>query len=769
MATKKFTQFSTATPLTTGDYIVGYKEDGSEELKATVKQIIDLVQDSDNQTLLFDQNSKNLSITSGNTVSLSSFTANTDFDSYKTNVASATATLLPTTIYQEASGFWQAASTATSQASANTILAGGNTRGAITTIGTNDAFNFRLETNNTTRINILSSGFVGIGTANNDSRVTERLTVDGNINLRETGTETRFIEIGTGRTGNGNSYVDLIGDAVHLDFGTRILREDTGPNANSYIRHRGTGNLILDVMNTGSLKFFTASAERGTIDSVGNFSFGNVLPNERLTVSGNISATGVVYAQEGNSTQWNLASNTAINYTHANFLPLTGGIISGETRINNNLTVWGNISATGTTTFANTVFSTTSALSVVHIGSGPAIWVGNNGDGDIASFYDIDSDVEVLHVGGNTGSFPNVGVKTSTPNKDFTVNGEISASNTIYDNVGNSTQWNQAYTTVQSNSAFWEESAEILPTVTNYLSTNNVLISSLEVNAFSTFKNKLLVSGQVIGGALPEGFSDINPFVGIQLYSQFGSSEAEHNGNILMNRSSNSGAISNNIRFQKSRGNLTDPLTIQNNDRLGGITFTGYLSSASTSFTRNTYTAADINVFVDKTPSVALSSVPGRLSFSTTTSGNTIPTERLVINSDGLVGIGTINPNSTLTVVGTVSTSQHGDSTQWNQAYNVTTAYQSASSSFTTNTDFDSYKTNVASATATLLPLAGGTLTGNLTVNGTVSASSTIFSAGRRAVTTNTTTVPGTSAVTSILAVSALPVVQETGVLYIVI
>jgi hypothetical protein len=122
-----------------------------------------------------------------------------------------------------------------------------------------------------------------------------------------------------------------------------------------------------------------------------------------------------------------------------------------------------------------------------------------------------------------------------------------------------------------------------------------------------------------------------------------------------------------------------------------------------------------------------------------------------------------------LTVVGTVSTSQHGDSTQWNQAYNVTTAYQSASSSFTTNTDFDSYKTNVASATATLLPLAGGTLTGNLTVNGTVSASSTIFSAGRRAVTTNTTTVPGTSAVTSILAVSALPVVQETGVLYIVI
>jgi hypothetical protein len=67
------------------------------------------------------------------------------------------------------------------------------------------------------------------------------------------------------------------------------------------------------------------------------------------------------------------------------------------------------------------------------------------------------------------------------------------------------------------------------------------------------------------------------------------------------------------------------------------------------------------------------------------------------------------------------------------------------------------------------LPVVGGTLAGNLTVNGTVSASSTIFSADRQVVTTNTTTVAGTSAVTSIIAVSVLPDPQETGVLYIVI
>jgi hypothetical protein len=173
---------------------------------------------------------------------------------------------------------------------------------------------------------------------------------------------------------------------------------------------------------------------------------------------------------------------------------------------------------------------------------------------------------------------------------------------------------------------------------------------------------------------------------------------------------------------------------------------------------------------------------------------------RINILSSGEVGIGIVNPNNVplgfpLTVNGTINSITDGDSAQWKQGYDIGTAYSSVSSSFATNTllqstsalltpltltntltsqlvldtDFDSYKTNVASATATLLPLAGGTLTGNLTVNGTVSASSTIFSADKQVVTTNTTTVPGTSAITSILAVSALPIPQETGVLYIVI
>jgi hypothetical protein len=161
------------------------------------------------------------------------------------------------------------------------------------------------------------------------------------------------------------------------------------------------------------------------------------------------------------------------NYVNSNFLNLTGGTISGATRINNNLTVFGNLTATGTTTFANTIFSVTSALSVVHVGSGPALWVGNNGTGDIASFYDIDQNIEVLHVGGNNGSFPNVGVKTSTPNVDFTVNGQISSNNTIWSANGNSNNWNSAFTSWRAASA------------TSIVSFNDTRFSKLSSQAYT--------------------------------------------------------------------------------------------------------------------------------------------------------------------------------------------------------------------------------------------------------------------------------------------
>ena len=273
-------------------------------------------------------------------------------------------------------------------------------------------------------------------------------------------------------------------------------------------------------------------------------------------LSGNWNSTYTTVSE--NSAEW-----ATYDYVYSNYLNLTGGSINGSLTINGNLTALGN------SYFVDTIFTTTSALSVVNVGVGPALYVFQAaGPYDIASFYDGDG-VEVLHVGnaqpggggfvginesypgaaltvngnisgngnisvvsmqasnnvgigiyppgyfnldvsgsgngtiGNSygnlglgssgdisiypnnnlllGPIGNVGVGTTTPSVKLTVNGAISSNGTITTDGGNSNNWNSTYTTVNAYSASWEETIDIIPTVTNYLSTNNVFLSSAKV------------------------------------------------------------------------------------------------------------------------------------------------------------------------------------------------------------------------------------------------------------------------------------------------
>lgn len=202
------------------------------------------------------------------------------------------------------------------------------------------------------------------------------------------------------------------------------------------------------------------------------------------------------------------------------YFPLTGGTIGGNTKVQGNLTVYGDLSSTGNSYFANTIYSTTSALSVINVGNtGPALYVANNGSGDLASFYDLDTNTEVFHIAGANGSFPNVGVKTSTPNKDLTVNGEISAYGSIwtsgdfisggkeifsviypdinkglsvYSNVNsNSANLDSVYTSVNVNSANWDS---VYSNVNTY--------SATYVTSNYVDNNFLSLSGGIIDGSL---------------------------------------------------------------------------------------------------------------------------------------------------------------------------------------------------------------------------------------------------------------------------
>ena len=96
------------------------------------------------------------------------------------------------------------------------------------------------------------------------------------------------------------------------------------------------------------------------------------------------------------------------------------------------------------------------------------------------------------------------------------------------------------------------------------------------------------------------------------------------------------------LGFAKSRGTTTGAVTVvQSGDAIGTLTFQGADGT-------NYVEAARINAIVDGTPGA--DDMPGRLQFSTTADGTASPTVRMVIMSDGNVGIGTVSPAAHLHV-----------------------------------------------------------------------------------------------------------------------
>ena len=152
------------------------------------------------------------------------------------------------------------------------------------------------------------------------------------------------------------------------------------------------------------------------------------LPLSGGTLTGGLSApslSGVYYGDGSRLTGVVASGGTATDSTK---LPLSGGTING------NLLVNGGLTALSGATFINTTFQDTTALRIFNSGIGPALYVEQaSGSGDIAKFYDADG-IEVLHVGNalNPESAGVIGIKTSTPNKTLTINGEVSAASGVW-------------------------------------------------------------------------------------------------------------------------------------------------------------------------------------------------------------------------------------------------------------------------------------------------------------------------------------------------
>jgi hypothetical protein len=222
--------------------------------------------------------------------------------------------------------------------------------------------------------------------------------------------------------------------------------------------------------------------------------------------------------------QQNSGNWLTIQTADSRYLRLTGGTIEGDLLVRGGVFATGGLSAVSAQYFITTLTSITS-LSVQSLGYEPALFVGaGGGNFYIATFKDVDNNVEVLRINDATGGRGKIGINNPTPNTELTVNGTISTNNPIYTGIYNSDQfgstyvstrttsanWDTVYSTVRSLSDSWEESAEILPTVTNYLSTNNVLIKNLTVTTGLSVKGGL--SADAIYGVYQNNI--IDAFVG---------------------------------------------------------------------------------------------------------------------------------------------------------------------------------------------------------------------------------------------------------------
>ena len=110
------------------------------------------------------------------------------------------------------------------------------------------------------------------------------------------------IEIGSGRTGDGASFVDLIGDSTYGDYGGRLLRNG-GANSATELVHRGTGQLAFVAQDAGLITFKVSNAEKARINADGELFLGTTTntANTTLVVQGNSGVNSCIGTQTDNT------------------------------------------------------------------------------------------------------------------------------------------------------------------------------------------------------------------------------------------------------------------------------------------------------------------------------------------------------------------------------------------------------------------------------------------------------------------------------------
>ncbi|WP_373997831.1 tail fiber domain-containing protein [Bdellovibrio bacteriovorus] len=196
---------------------------------------------------------------------------------------------------------------------------GGNNFGAATSLGTTTATNLDIKTNDVSRISILSSGEVGIGTTPVANLHVNGAAIIGNGNTSFTNSSNWIFGASnsiTNSAGGNAGAMNIVGSSnaisttlYNFSYGLDVFgRSNTVSNAgNAYVAGRNNtvsaGNSVTigsGITNSiaSSLQIGASNTAKITILSSGNVGINTTAPSEVLEVNGNVKATAYLYTSD---------------------------------------------------------------------------------------------------------------------------------------------------------------------------------------------------------------------------------------------------------------------------------------------------------------------------------------------------------------------------------------------------------------------------------------------------------------------------------------
>ena len=244
-------------------------------------------------------------------------------------------------------------------------------------------------------------------------------------------------------------------------------------------------------------------------------------------------------------------------------------------------------------------------------------------------------------VNGATASV-NVGIGTQIPLDKLHVVGNIrmtdgnqAAGKIMVSDVNGTATWQE----IPSSNAWGLTGNTGTNPATNFIGTSDNLDLVLKTNDTDNFRIKN-------DGRIEIGNNGINPiYLGATSLSKklFIATETATNNIVLQASNAASDPVS--MYFGASRGNIATPTIASLNQNISNFFFSGY---DGTKFVNS----SSINARLDGLP--GLNSMPGMLQFQTTPVGSSATITRMVIRSNGNIGIGTPTPVEKLHVVGNI-------------------------------------------------------------------------------------------------------------------